>query len=195
MTTGEWVRRRMFDPVHRILHWWIGGTVVALTILGGASTLMDVGSLHISLSRVHLALGHSLALGLGIRLAWGLIGPNQARFKALNAAKDGDFGYERPAAIAYRIFYLVVASAVLSGFLLAGMRRDVGPFAPYLFDEVTWHAAVLRVHEASLYAAALFVLAHLGGMMRHEKRHGVPVAQAMVSGYQYRARSKKGESS
>jgi Ni,Fe-hydrogenase I cytochrome b subunit len=101
------------------------------------------------------------------------------------------FGYERIASISYTFLYLTVACAVLTGLLLAGMRYDQGPFAAQLFDELGWHEFVLTLHNVSLYAATLFVFAHITGMIRHENKSGLPVAQSMLSGFQYRAVNQK----
>jgi cytochrome b len=40
-------------------------------------------------------------------------------------------------------------------------------------------------HEWLQYLFIAFVVAHLAALVLHERRHGVPLAQAMVSGYQY----------
>jgi cytochrome b len=35
-----------------------------------------------------------------------------------------------------------------------------------------------------------FIFIHIAALIAHEARHGVPLAQAMVSGYQYRKESE-----
>ncbi len=203
MDSGELIRRRVFDPIQRVLHWWIGATVMALAILGWTTKVVDVGSFRRSLTEVHIVLGFALTIGFLMRLVWGMVGPRQARFKALWQSIEGlarrssrseneHFGYEGIASLAYAFLYLTIACAVLSGLLLAGMRYDQGPFAEPLFDELAWHELVLMFHNASLYGATAFVFAHVTGMIRHENSSGLPVAQSMISGYQYRVVQQKG---
>lgn len=206
MNNEEFVRQRVFDPIQRVLHWWIGATVMALAGLGWVEKVLDVGAFKQSATTVHIALGFALAVGFLLRAVWGVIGPDQAQFKAHwraikslaidSTPKDaGPFGYEGVAALAYAGFYLAVTCAVISGLLLAGMRYDQGPFASSLFDELAGYEVLLTAHNVSLYAATLFVLAHIAGMIRHEKKSEVPVAQSMISGYQYRIVTRKeGES-
>lgn len=178
---------------------------MALVLLGWLELTLDIGPIKLSLTDIHIGLGFALTLGFVLRVVWGLIGPKQARFKTLWCAVKSlaagrskkaheEFGYEPIAAFAYALLYLAVASAVLSGLLLSGMRYDRGPFAAILFDELTWHGWILGVHNVSLYAATLFFFAHIAGMIRHETRSGAPVAQSMISGYQYRIiKRKRGE--
>lgn len=194
MESRELIRQRVYDPIQRVLHWWIGATVMVLAILGWTEKTLDVGSLKQSLTTVHILLGFGLSIGFLLRVVWGLIGPKQARFRTLwrsflarhLESENDHFGYERIASLAYAFFYLTVGCAVLTGLVLAGMRYDQGPFAVSMFDELTWHELVFTFHNASLYAATFFVFAHISGMIRHENKSGVPVAQSMISGYQYR---------
>ena len=202
MDSGELVRQRVFDPIQRVLHWWIGATVMALAILGWIEKALDVGSFKQSLTKVHIAVGFALSFGFLMRFVWGFVGPKQARFKALwlsikslagahSEFENERFGYEGIASLAYAFLYLTITCAVVSGLLLAGMRYDQGPFAASLFDALSWHEMVLLFHNISLYGATIFVFAHVTGMIRHENRSGVPVAQSMISGYQYRVVKQK----
>lgn len=62
--------RRAWDPIVRLTHWGIAAGVILnrLVIEGG--------------SGAHLWVGLAIAALLGLRLAWGLIGPPEARFSA-----------------------------------------------------------------------------------------------------------------
>jgi cytochrome b len=167
---------------------------MALATLGLTEKAADVGIFRQSLTQVHVALGFALATALIFRILWGMVGPEHARFKNLWKSAFGPqvdkanrpFGYERVASIAYIFLYLIVGNAVLSGLLLTAVRYDQGPFAELLFDEVSSHQIILKFHNGALYALAIFTVAHLIGMVRHEKKFGVPVAQSMVSGFKYR---------
>jgi len=72
-----------------------------------------------------------------------------------------------------------------SGLALAAIDQGTGPLYAVL-----GHAAELKnlfrlPHEWLQYVFIVFIVAHLGALILHERRHGIPVAQAMVSGYQY----------
>ncbi len=199
MDSREFRRQRVFDPIQRVLHWWIALTVMMLVIFGWVSKLIEVGELRRSLTVVHMSLGFILTVGLILRFFWGLIGPRYARLEMLwrsmssalknpaNAhAKPEAFGHTATGSFAYLIFYGIIAGAALTGLLLAAMRYDQGPFASLLFDDLSWHQFSLVVHNFTLYGATLFIFAHVVGMVRHEQKSGLPVAQSMISGYQYR---------
>jgi cytochrome b len=172
--------------------------MMALVVLAWVETFMDVGMLKSSLTRIHVALGLSLTVGFTLRAIWGIVGPKQARWDSLlKAALRGlspgrstqstaiTFGYDTKAAIVYVALYVMISIAVLSGLLLSGIRYDQGPFASALFDELAFHEFLFNLHTVSLYGASLFFLVHLAGMIRHEAKSGIPVAQSMISGYQY----------
>lgn len=61
---------RNWDPVVKLTHW-----TIVLAILANA-LLTEEGS------AAHVWVGYALAAILGLRLLWGLIGPNEARFTA-----------------------------------------------------------------------------------------------------------------
>jgi cytochrome b len=62
--------RRRWDPIVKLTHW-----SVALAVLANA-VITEEGS------GVHVWVGYALAAILALRLAWGLIGPSEARFSA-----------------------------------------------------------------------------------------------------------------
>lgn len=63
-------RRRRWDPIVKLTHWSI-----ALAVLANA-VVTEEGS------DAHVWVGYALAAMLALRLAWGLIGPPEARFAA-----------------------------------------------------------------------------------------------------------------
>jgi len=50
--------------------------------------------------------------------------------------------------------------------------------------------ALGEAHEGAALVVVGFIAAHLLALVWHERRDGVPVAQAMISGYQYRSESE-----
>jgi len=56
---------------------------------------------------------------------------------------------------------------------------------------LAFHEWTMNVHEAVLYVATGFTVVHITAMIVQEKKRGYPIAQAMVSGYQYRPNSSE----
>jgi cytochrome b len=125
-------------------------------------------------------------MGLVLRLVWGLMGPDEARLSRLSPTRRPRWGHEPLASLAYLFFYAGLVLAAFSGIILAAIQYDRGPFAEAFFDDFTWHAMASVLHESILYVSTAFVLLHIGALIRHEKERGYPLAQAMLSGYQYR---------
>jgi len=190
MGINQFERERVFDPIQRILHGWIGGAVLALVSLGWMQLFADIGPLKIALKSVHIALGNVLSLGLGLRVIWEFIRRKRIGWAAKRIQRqyfsEQEHEHRRKARAAHLLFYANLVVSVLSGWLLAGMKYDKGPFAEAFFDEMQWHNLSLQLHSVSLYGASAFILIHIFGLIWHEKKFGIPVAQAMVSGYRYR---------
>lgn len=70
MTDTTTLPRRRWDPIVRVTHWSI-----ALAVLGNA-VFTEEGS------SPHIWVGYGLAAILALRLLWGLVGPDEARFSA-----------------------------------------------------------------------------------------------------------------
>lgn len=180
-----------WDPLVRITHWSIA-----------AAVLLD-GMLTEGGSPVHVWIGYAAFAMLGLRLAWGLVGPEEARFSAfppsLAAARRhlGDLRAGRPRSwpshdplgglMAYALWgtlLLVVATGV-------AMRPDPFPggdprasVEPYWQDgEEAGEGAELleEVHEAA--ANVLLVLAALHVAVVAVASRGNPgLVRAMLRG-------------
>ena len=96
------------------------------------------------------------------------------------------FGHNPMASMVYLGIYLAVMIAVITGLVLAGMQRNVGPFASIFFDDLRWHEFTLKAHEIVLFVLTLATFGHIYGLIHHENKEQIPVSQAMLSGYQYR---------
>lgn len=195
-------RRKIYGAIQRIIHAWIGATVVALVALGWFSKLVEPGSERAPLIQAHIFLGYGLIVGFVARLIWGMIGPEHGRMSALihpaawstavrkfKLEKPKAFGHDAFASVAYLLLYVAISISVASGLALAGMRYDMGPFAATLFDDLRFLEWTMTAHEAVLYIATGFTVLHIAAMIMHEKKRGYPIAQAMVTGYQYRPSS------
>jgi cytochrome b len=141
-----------------------------------------------------------LVLGLVGRIAWGINGPEHARWsamwhwaawmKSLRTRKffgePAEFGHEPLASGAYLAFYAIVLVMVCTGLALAAIDQGRGPLVPWLGHDVTLKHLFKTPHEFLEKFVWGYVILHIAALILHEARHGVPMAQSMVSGYQYR---------
>jgi cytochrome b len=69
---------------------------------------------------------------------------------------------------------------------LAAIEQGSGPLALWLGHDVALKAVFKTPHDLLEKFVWGFIVVHIAALILHESRHGVPMAQAMVSGYQYR---------
>jgi cytochrome b len=194
MDIHELQRKKVFGGVQRLLHAWLGLVVMALVGLGWLEKFMDPGPWRPILGSLHIGLGYGLIVGLVLRMIWGFIGPAEARFSGFFSRTMKRWGHEPFASYSYLLFYLALGIGCLSGLLLAAIEYDRGVFAAQFFDDFTWHGALTIAHDCVAYAVSAFIVLHLGALIFHEKERGYPLAQAMLSGYQYRPSLRENKS-
>jgi cytochrome b len=199
MATLSLRRDRVYDPVLRLIHAWNGLLIVLLLASGQLAEFLAYDWPAAGLWRLHLWLGYGLVLGLAARLLWGLAGPEHARWRDLwhpaawRQAVRQRAGFTAPsrpghhplASGVYLLLYAVLLVMAASGLALAAIDQNTGPLYAWLGHDVFSKAFYRTPHEGLQYGILAFVLVHLAALVLHERRHGVPVAQAMVSGYQY----------
>lgn len=193
-------RARVYDPLLRIIHAWNAVLVVLLLASSQLAAWLEFSWETPVLWRLHLWCGYLLFLGLVARLAWGLVGPTHARWSALwhpavwlDAVRKRQFftppqalGHHPLACLAYVAFYGMAGCMAITGIALAAIEQGVGPLYDvlgYAFESEAWFRTPHDWLEELILA---FVIVHLAALILHERRHGMPIAQAMVSGYQYR---------
>lgn len=193
-------RKKVYDPVLRSIHAWNALASVLLLLGGRTGEWMGYTPEAASLWFFHVWAGYGLLLGLVARATWGLAGPVHAGFAALwqprawrrmlrtrelfSAATD--WGHQAPAAALYLVFYLLLLGMAVTGLALAAIDQGSGPLYLWLGHEVTLKHLFREPHAWMGHAVLAFVVVHIALLIRHEVRHGVPLAQAMVSGFQYR---------
>lgn len=198
-------RARVYDPALRIIHAWNAILVVLLLASSQLAAWLEYSWEVATLWRLHLWCGYLLTLGLVARLAWGVVGPSHARWSELwrpavwfEAVRRRQFfippqawGHHPLASLAYLIFYGMVGCQVLTGLALAAIDQGVGPLYDalgYAFEAGSWFRTPHDWLEELMLA---FVIVHLVALIVHERRHGIPLAQAMVSGFQYRKENER----
>ena len=199
MSAFSFTRERVYDPVLRLVHAWNGLLIVLLLISGQAADYLDPATLGIGIRSLHLLLGYGLLLGLVTRLIWSLVGPRHAAWRALWQPQDWlaawrqrslfvaptRFGHHPQASAVYLLIYLSLLIMAGTGLALAAIDLDSGPLYAQLGHDVLLKGVFRLPHEWLQYLFMAFIAAHLVMLIQHERRHGIPVAQAMVSGYQY----------
>lgn len=192
-------RERVYDPVLRSIHAWNALLIVLLVLSGQIADWLEFDWPAAALWRLHLWLGYGAILGLTARLVWGLVGPETARWRALWHVAEwlaglkqrrlfsapSALGHHPMASAGYLATYLALLTMALTGLVLAAIDQGTGPLYPWLGYAAELKPYFRQPHELLQYLFILFIVAHLAALILHERRHGVPVAQAMVSGYQY----------
>lgn len=200
MTRMALIREKVYDPVLRLIHVWIGLTVVLLLLSGQFAKWIAFTPEAVMLWRFHLWLGYGLLLGLVARVTWSIYGPKQAHWRQLWTWRawlaalcnrtfftaPSRFGHRPLASAAYLAFYAIVLLMAITGLALAAIDQGQGPFYQWLGHDVILKPWFSLPHDVLEEFALGFVLIHVAALILHEERHGIPLAQAMVSGYQYR---------
>jgi cytochrome b len=199
-------RRKVYDPLLRLIHTWNALAVVFLMITGGLADLFEHGADEKALWQIHIYLGYALILGLAARLAWGVVGPRHARFadmwhpaawwQALTRfalQTPPRYGHHPLASAVYLTVYGMLLTMAVTGLGLAAIEHGAGPLAPQLADSVWLKDAFEEPHEFIYGVLIAFVAAHLAALVWHEWKEKTPLAQSMVSGYQYQIKPSEGE--
>jgi Ni/Fe-hydrogenase 1 B-type cytochrome subunit len=197
-------RRRTYDGVLRALHGVMALSIFAILALLLLSHAIEDRIDHDAVGLLHTTAGFLLAAAWAGRMVWGVIGPSEARLarlwhprawiqflRARRVPTVVSFGHHPLASAAYLAFYAAVGYLSASGLVMAAAEFELGPLAGRVAPETLEHWAHLLGHlhpPASLFVTG-FVIAHLVSLVRHERRDGIPWAQAMLSGYQYRPAS------
>lgn len=200
MTRLSLVREKVYDPVLRLIHLWIGVTVLLLLLSGQVAHWIALTPEAAMLWRFHAWTGYGLLLGLTARLSWAWYGARHAHWSQLwtwrawlAALRDrvfftapGRFGHHPLATAAYLAFYLMALVMVVTGLALMAIDQGHGPLYGWLGHDVVLKDWFKQPHDWLEEGMLAFVLLHIAALILHEARHGIPLAQAMVSGYQYR---------
>lgn len=191
-------RQKVYDPTLRLIHLWNGLAILFLIITVWISDLFDKGVGEDTLWQIHIFIGYALVVGIVARLAWGLVGPSHARYSDMwhpaawwnavrhfNLTTKPRFGHNTLASAVYLLVYLLLIAMAVSGLGLAAIEHSMGPFNSW-FGDMTWLEDLFEEpHEIIYYLLMGFVVIHIAALIWHEYKDKTPVAQAMVTGYQY----------
>jgi Ni/Fe-hydrogenase 1 B-type cytochrome subunit len=191
-------RQKIYDPLLRLIHLWNGLTILFLITSVWISELFEKGVGEKTLWQIHIYLGYALIVGVISRLVWGLVGPTHARFYDmwhpsvwwyaicnLNFKAEPRIGHNMLASGAYLLVYLLLIGMTVSGLSLAAIEHSMGPLN-YWIGDMPWLKELFKEpHQLIYYLLMGFVVVHIGALIWHEGKDKTPIAQSMVSGYQY----------
>jgi cytochrome b len=196
----KYERKIIYDIILRLTHWTLAFSCLVLMFSAWtAEIFFEEGLYRKSLWIVHIFAGYGLAASLFVRIIWGFVGPQHARWSELFKIKEWllvlktkklnakwDWGHHPYASIAYLSFYGVILVLSVTGIFLAAIEHNQGPLAERFFDELGLKHDFSEVHEFFAWFVVFFVVTHLVGLIWHERKDKIPVAQSMISGYQYK---------
>lgn len=198
METITYQRQKVYDPALRFIHMWNGLAILFLMTTIWLSDLFDKGVGEKTLWQLHIYIGYALVVGIVARLAWGVVGPRHARFSDMwhpivwwdavrnfNLQAKPRFGHNTLASAAYLLVYLLLITMALTGLSLAAIEHSMGPFDAWIGDMPWLKEIVEEPHEIIYYFLMGFVVVHIAALIWHETKDKTPLAQAMVTGYQY----------
>lgn len=161
----------VWDPLVRIIHWSMVASVsIAWLITEG---------------NVHDAAGYALLFLIGIRILWGFIGPERARFSSFVVAPRSVLHYARqlrsggePRHIGHNPLggWMIVA---LLAFTLAGSASG----ALYVTDRFWGEAWVIRAHAITTWVFVGLVPLHIAGVVHASWMHRESLVRAMIDGH------------
>ena len=162
---------RVWDPVVRVFHW-------TLVTAFATALLVEEGG------RLHDAAGYVVLGLIAVRLVWGVIGPEHARFASFVPTLAGLVGYLRGVArgkparflghnpaggVMIVLLLATVFTAAASGWLMTTDR----------FWGVAW---VEELHEGAAWLALALVGVHVLGVLVSSLLHRENLVRAMVTG-------------
>lgn len=200
---SELRRKKVYGVALRAVHAWNGLAIVFLLLSAWGADALDFGAEKKAAWLLHILGGYALVIGLVSRFVLGLIGGRHSRwssfwhprlwlasFRSRRLSSLKPFGHDPYASLAYLALYGVLFLMAATGLSLAAIEHDLGPLRQWLFDAVQFEELVEEPHEAGAYFVLGFIVTHLAAMIWHERKEGVPLVQSMISGFQYRVRSK-----
>ena len=194
-------KKYVYDLFLRILHMIIASSTLVLLLSAKFAEINESeGYLRKAFWVIHIFAGYSLSIAFILRIVWGFVGPEHARWNSFFHVKEWkkllqtrnikeivwSWGHHPLASISYLMFYFSVFVLSISGYVLSAIEHDRGPLAKWLYDELAYKHTFKEIHEAFTWVVVLFIFSHLFALFQHENEDGVPIVQSMFSGFQYK---------
>ncbi len=195
-------RRRTYDLVTRLLHGVMAISIFVILAVLALGELLGDRLDEDAVGMLHSVAGFILVGAWALRMVWGLVGPAEARLTKLwqprawlafartrTSPKGLGFGHHPIASAAYLAFYAAIGYLGVSGLLMAASEFELGPLAG-IADPRTlrqWSHMLGELHGPAALFVQAFIVLHVVALVWHEKVDGIPWAQSMISGFQYRS--------
>ncbi len=163
---------KVWDPFVRVFHW----SLVSLFLIAWATPE--------GWDRLHEYAGYAIAVAIGLRLVWGLIGTRHARFS--------DFVYRPSAVIAYlkdslstkarRYLGHNPAGGAMILALLISLSLAIATGVMSTMDAYWGLKWVGNLHEFSASLTIGLILVHIAGVILTSLRHRENLVRSMFSG-------------
>lgn len=197
MNTAKFTAHAAYDPLLRLLHAWNALAILGLIVSSQVAEAVEHGPWEPLAWRTHIQFGYALCAGLALRLVWGVVGPQRARWsdlwhpQAWAAMLRGRWnfpprlGHDVRASAAFLALYGVLLLMAGSGLALAAIEYDLGPLGGSLTEDSGLKHFFKEPHEVGFALVLGFLALHLGALAFHRFVLRLPVGQAMLNGTQY----------
>lgn len=177
---------RVWDPLVRLFHW---------SLVAAFATAYIVED---NLLPVHVWAGYLVLALIGVRLAWGFVGTQHARFSDFVHSPKQVMAYLRDA-IQFRaprfighnpaggamvvVLLLLVGLTGLSGMALYGAQELSGPLAPLMSQTpASLGEGLEEAHEVLANLTLIFIVAHVAGVLFSSFAHRENLVRSMITG-------------
>jgi cytochrome b len=178
---------KVWDPFVRMFHWSLAAAFAVAYFTGGDEQLP-----------VHTLAGYVIGALVALRLVWGLVGPQHARFtsfvrgpgevwayvKQLVLFKPPRYLGHNPAGAVMVIALLtLLVLTVASGLMLYGADQHAGPLAQWMaaapWADEEW---LEEIHEVLANLTVFAVVFHVAGVILDSFLHRENLVKAMITG-------------
>jgi cytochrome b len=164
---------RVWDPLIRLFHWLLAICFAANALIVDPETA------------AHRWIGYAVAALVALRLLWGVIGTQHARFADFLPSLNASFGQLREIVTGRRRIHaghsplgaLMIYNLLIT---LVGVSITGYMMTTVAFFGVEW---VEEAHEALVTWAEISVAAHIAAVLIESARLRVNLPKAMITGY------------
>lgn len=163
---------KVWDLFVRIFHWSLAGLFVVAYATGD------------EIEKVHIAAGYTIGVVLALRVVWGFIGPQHARFSNFVRPPREVFAYLRDV-VTLRAPRYIGHNPAGGAMILALLVMLAGTCVTGLMmtTDVFWGAEwVEDVHEVLANLTVALVVLHVLGVLAASFEHGENLVKAMITG-------------
>jgi cytochrome b len=163
---------RVWDPFVRTFHWSLVGLFILAFVTGDETEWL------------HLAAGYAIAVLILLRIIWGFVGPQHARFSDFVRTPREVTGYVR-SAIRLRAPRYLGHNPAGGAMIIALLAMLIGISATgfMMTTDAFWGAQwVEDLHEWLVYVMLGLIALHVAGVVFTSIEHGENLVKAMITG-------------